>query len=88
MTKTFQSIDPKKIEVSIKMIKSYVNDVDTTALIEVLKAMMETPEDTSLITQMSDALQPLGIGQGAVLSYAPYLSGLLLNNIDEMGLDD
>lgn len=75
-----------KIEVSIKMIKLYVNDVDASEVIAVLESMLTAPEDVSLephLQQLSDSLEALGIYKGAVLSYAPYLNVLLSENLFE-----
>jgi len=82
------NVDVKKVSVSIDMIKRYVDAVDTSGVIAVLEEMIKTPEDDSLKVKLMDSLQPLGIYQGTVLSYAPYVAVLLMNNMDEMGLDD
>jgi hypothetical protein len=82
-----KDVEISKVVASIKMIKLYVTGVDTTALIEALEAIKENPEDRSLLVKAADSLEPLGIGQGEVLSYAPYLTDLLADELIAGALD-
>ncbi len=75
--KMLVKVDAAKIDVSIKMITTYVKDVDVSMVIGVLEMMKKNPDDVSLIDHLSDALQLLGVAQGAVLTYAPYLAVLV-----------
>ncbi len=74
-------IDAERIEISITMLKRYVEDDDIAPLIEVLESMALDPRNEALLDQLSDVFDKLGLQQGVVLTYAPYLSTLLLNGL-------
>jgi len=63
------------------MITTYVVGTDTSAVIKALEAIKKDPNDHSLIKALSATLQPLGIAQGAVLNYAPYVSVLVSEDL-------
>ncbi len=46
-------------------------------LIRIMESMAANPGNEALLVQLSDALGSLGIVQGAILTYAPYLSVIL-----------
>ena len=74
-------IDAERIEISITMLKRYVEDDDIAPLIEVLESMALDPRNEALLDQLSDVFDKLGLQQGVVLTYAPYLSTLLSNGL-------
>jgi hypothetical protein len=74
-------IDPQQIETSIMMLKQYVRDDDIAPLIDVLESMAVDPRNEALLDQLSDAFGRLGLQQGVVLTYAPYLSTLLSDGL-------
>lgn len=74
-------VDTKKVAISIELIKKYVKGFDVSLVIQVLEELLKTPQDPSLRIKLSDSLQPLGVGQGTVLSYAPYISVLISENL-------
>lgn len=77
---TSTSYDVNKLSTSIELIEKYVTDVDVSAVIDVLEAMKKNLGDDALVAQLSAAIKPLGIHQGAILTYAPYLTKLLLDD--------
>jgi len=70
-------INAEHIESSIAMLKRYVHDDDIAPLIDVLESIKAAPRDEALLDQLSDVFDGLGLLQGVVLTYAPYLSTLL-----------
>ena len=70
-------IDAERIETSIVMLKRYVEEDDIAPLIDVLQSIKAAPRDQALLDQLSEVFDGLGLLQGVVLTYAPYLSTLL-----------
>ena len=81
MTNITNNIDVEKINYSIELLKQYVKDTSIDPLISVLEELKQEPNNESLLSQLSDTFKELGIIQGAVLTYAPYLSVLLSDNL-------
>lgn len=59
------------------MLERYLRAEDIRAVVVVLQEMQERPEDGTLLPRLSAAVEELGILQGAVLTYAPVIAGLL-----------
>ena len=75
------NIDVKKIEISIRLLNEYVKDSSIEPLLSVLEAIKNDPDNKSLLTEFSDTWRSLGITQGAVLTYAPYISTLISDDL-------
>ena len=79
-------VDLYRIETSIKMLKQYLAEDDIAPLIDVLESLAADPRNEVLLGQLSDIFDGLGFLQGAVLTYAPYISivlaGDLFDNMD------
>ena len=74
---TPQRIDAAGIAFSIEQLQERFGKDDVAPLVAVLEAMKRNPQDSALIDQLSEAFDGLGIMQGAVLTYAPYLAVIL-----------
>ena len=74
-------VDPEHIETSIIMLKRYVGEDEIASLIHVLDSIRAAPRDEALLDQLSDVFGRLGLQQGVVLTYAPYLSTILSNGL-------
>jgi hypothetical protein len=72
-----RDIDVEQLDNAIKMINTYVQDDHVKPLITVLEAMKQEPGDESMLKKLYDTLNELGILQGAVLTYAPYINYLV-----------
>lgn len=83
MTKITENVDAAKISASIEALKQYVKDESVDPLISLLEALKQDPNNESLLLQLSDTFKALGIIQGAVLTYAPYISLLLSYDLFE-----
>jgi hypothetical protein len=78
-------VDLYRIETSITMLKQYLAEEDIAPLIEVLESIAAEPRNEALLGQLSDVFDALGLLQGAVLTYAPYISIVLAGDrFDEM----
>jgi hypothetical protein len=83
MTKITENVEPAKIDASIEGLKKFVKDTSVDPLISILEALRQDPNNESLLLQLSDTFKALGIIQGAVLTYAPYISLLLSYDLFE-----
>ena len=79
-------VDLQRIETSITMLRQYLAEDDIAPLIDVLESLAADPRNEALLGQLSDVFDSLGLLQGAVLTYAPYISivlaGHLFDNMD------
>jgi hypothetical protein len=86
MSSSFRAVDLPRIEISIMMLKQYLAEDDIAPLIDVLESIAADPHNEALHGQLSDVFDGLGGLQGAVLTYAPYISivlaGRLFDNMD------
>ncbi len=68
------------------MLKQYLAEDDIAPLIDVLESLAADPRNEALLGRLSDVFDGLGHLQGAVLTYAPYISivlaGDLFDNMD------
>ena len=80
MTKPDHGIDASKIEESIAMLERYIASEELAPLVGVLRELSERPDDEALLARLSEVVDNLGVLQGAVLTYAPAIAGLLSDN--------
>ena len=71
------NVDVEKIDDAIRLLDIYVKESSIEPLISILKELKQDPENTQLVVQLSETLKGLGIIQGAILTYAPYISVLI-----------
>lgn len=74
-------INIKDMEEAIDGLEQYVEDESILPLLSALEALKQDTSNKSLLVEVSNAFMALGIIQGAVLTYAPYLSVLLSNDL-------
>lgn len=78
-------VDLQRVETSIRMLKQYLAEDDIAPLIDVLESLAADPHNETLLAQLSDVFDGLGFLQGAVLTYAPYISIVLAGDLfDDM----
>ena len=83
-----EDIHVDRIEMSIRSLKQYLNEEDLAHLITILEAIKQSPHDDALLEQLSKEFAGLGILQGAVLTYAPYIADLVSDNtFDDLDQD-
>jgi len=71
------AVDAGRIDESIELLKQHIQDAEIKPMIEVLESMSENPYDLALLDRLSEEFGKLGFLQGAVLTYAPYISVIL-----------
>ena len=69
-----------QIEESIQMLKTYSEDENIKPFISILEKLKQEPNNELLLTQLYDTFQNLGISQGVILTYAPTLYDLIVND--------
>jgi len=74
-------VDLYRVETSITMLKQYLAEEDIAPLIVVLESIAADPRNEALLGQLSDVFDGLGLLQGAVLTYAPYISIVLAGDL-------
>ena len=72
-----KTVSIEGIENAINMLETYVNNKEIQPLINALKSLKQAPEDHSKLVEVATVFNELGSSQGAVLTYAPYISILL-----------
>ena len=70
-------VDTERLGEDITMLKTYLDEDDIRLLLDSLETLKAEPEDEAAYRKMLDAFNALGIEQGAVLTYAPYINALL-----------
>ena len=83
MTKIVKNVETAKISTSIEALKKFVKDESIDPLISILEALKQDPNNESLLLQLSDTFKALDIIQGAVITYAPYITLLLSYDLFE-----
>ena len=74
------NVDVARIEEAIHMLNTHVKQDGIKSFISILEAIKQEPENGSLLVQLQDAFQNLGITQGAVLTYAPSIYDLIVDD--------
>ena len=70
-------VKAESIESSIRMLEQHVGRDGIETLLDALASLQANPNDESRLDDLAAAFDRLGPRQGAVLTYAPYLSILL-----------
>jgi len=70
-------LDAGRIETAVHMLKTYLGDAELAPLIAAMETLARTPGDAAARARVESAFGTLGIRQGAVLTYAPYLLEIL-----------
>lgn len=70
-------INVEEVENAISMLKAYVKNEEIQPLISALESLKEAPQEHSRLVEVASVFNDLGSSQGAVLTYAPYVSIML-----------
>ena len=74
---TGKPVSVANIEIAIQMLKQHLDAKEIEALLIALEALKNDPKNELCFDQLVKAFDNLGPRQGAVLTYAPYVSTLL-----------
>ena len=74
------NVDVARIKEAIQMLNTYVKGKDIKPFISILESIKQEPDNESLLAQLYDEFQNLGITQGAILTYAPSIYDLIVDD--------
>jgi hypothetical protein len=77
--KNRKPVSAESIDSSIRMLEQYLEVEEIEPLLAALQALKVEPNNESYLGQLVNAFDDLGLQQGAVLTYAPYI-GILLSD--------
>ncbi|OOZ35695.1 hypothetical protein [Solemya velesiana gill symbiont] len=80
LKRNLKHINVAKIDDAIQMLNTHLESEQTAPLISALEKLKEEPENEHRLEQVLHAFNELGPNQGAVLTYAPYVSILLYDD--------
>ena len=72
-----KTVNIEGLENSINMLQTYVNNEEIQPLLAALESLKQAPQDHARLVEVATAFNELGSSQGAVLTYAPYISIML-----------
>lgn len=72
-----KSVSVEGVENAINMLNTYVNNEEIQPLLTALEALRCAPQEHSKLVDVATVFNELGPSQGAVLTYAPYITIML-----------
>ena len=72
-----KKVSVEGVENAINMLNTYVNNEEIQSLITALESLKQAPQDHSKLVEVATVFNELGSNQGAVLTYAPYITIML-----------
>ncbi len=73
----WKPVDKQRVEESVQMLRDYVGGEEINPLLTALEALVAEPKNDELRSRVFKEFEALGPGQGAVLTYAPYVGVLM-----------
>lgn len=80
-TTSFQPVNVERLIDDIRMLKTYLVEEEIKHLLGSLDALKAEPQNEAAFLIVLGEFNKLGINQGAVLTYAPYLKALISNSL-------
>ncbi len=77
MTGFDHRLDVTSIEEALMLLEQHVGAEEIAPVLDVLRELLARPQDQALRARLADTVERLGVLQGAVLTYAPVIVGLL-----------
>ena len=72
-----KTVSVEGVDNAIRMLETYVKYEDVEPLVDALKLLRDAPLDHDRLVAVATEFNQLGASQGAVLTYAPYISIML-----------
>jgi len=79
---SFEPVNTTRLDEDINMLKTYLEEDTFKPFLKTLEALKAEPHNEAAFQKMQDTFNNMGIYQGAVLTYAPYLKVLLSKYIN------
>jgi len=76
-TRLNKPVNVKRVEETIRMLSAYLEPEEISTFMSALEALQKDPLNESHLLQVFKEFEALGPRQGAILTYAPYISILL-----------
>ena len=75
-----QPVRVADIDIALRMLRTYMGTQEINPLLSALETLKTDSQNETYQAQVIDAFNDLGIMQGAVLTYAPYLNIFVSDN--------
>jgi hypothetical protein len=75
------NINVERLDGDIQMLRQYVNEPEVEPLITALEALKSDPQSEANQMRVVEVFNGLGLWQGSVLTYAPYVGILLSDDV-------
>ena len=72
-----KKVSVEGVENAINMLETYIDSDDVRPLIKALTSLKQAPDDHQRLVEVATVFNELGPSQGAVLTYAPYVTIML-----------
>jgi len=82
-----RTVDVKQVQETLDMLRTYLDGDGYQPLLDALEALKAEPENEDRLAELFRIFNGLGPLQGAVLSYAPYISTLFMGEMPDFGPD-
>jgi len=69
-----QPVKVADIDIALNMLKTYLDTQEISALLSALETLKTEPQNEAYQIEVINVFNDLGVLQGAVLTYAPYLN--------------
>lgn len=70
-------VSAEGVENAIRMLTEYLDSAELSSFLAALEALRTDPQNQACLSRVATEFEALGSNQGAVLTYAPYISILL-----------
>lgn len=88
LDKAERTVNVKILQESLDMLRLYLTGDEYQPLLEAMEAVKAEPKSKERLAELFEIFNNLGPLQGAVLTYAPYISNLLVGDIPDSGGPD
>jgi len=72
-----KKVSVEGVENAINMLETYIDNEEVQPLIKALTSLKQAPDEHARLVEVATVFNELGTSQGAVLTYAPYVSIML-----------
>ncbi|NEX18266.1 MAG: hypothetical protein C1943_17065 [Halochromatium sp.] len=77
MLESNSAINVPRMEEAIAMLRQYLDAQALAPVLDIMHELTKNPEDGALLNRLFVTVEGMGIMQGAMLTYAPYIAILM-----------